>query len=166
MARGRTHIIVEQNSLALTTLAGNTSLLFGAAKIDNAREMGVKLVKVKAHLEWRNKTSAEGPILGFMSIGLNASEASAFFEADPQRHEDPDSSEASQREVFPFAVIPERSSNSGHVDPHLRDIRAPSWEVPEGVNLNFGVHNLMGSSLTTGTICDLIAIIVCRWLDD
>ncbi len=171
MPTGRTQVIHDLDiTLTLGTLAQNTALKVNA-KVDNTREQGAEMEKVRAKMEWRGKTTNEGPIIVGISVDLSATEIAEALVADPQKFEDTGSANEANRKVFPIWKIPFISTGSAvgsgadYAVTELRDVRMPSWHVMEGSFLGWWAFNV-GAALTTGSLIHIAAGYVTKWMRD
>ncbi len=155
------HDIYRSNVGALTTLSSAAV----TAKLDAAREQGVKILRMKAALGFNSKTIDEGPLLVGFALGLSATEISEALAADPQSMLVQPEMEHAQRRVYPMWLIPSGMTDSEIVQ-KLEDVPIPWKEIPEGVGYNLFVHNLDTGTLTTGTQIEVVVASVMEWLDD
>lgn len=157
---------------ALSTLGAATAILF-ATRLDAAMLQGIKLRKIKGYLAWSAKTTAEGPLIWGICVGVDAAEVAEALSADPQRGADPGASEQSKRKVFPIGIINRASVSNDQgsamapVDGQkMVDWGVPSWSMLEEEALNLFVFNRGSGALTTGTLIEFGMTVVARWLDD
>ncbi len=156
-------------SIVLSTLASKSAKQTNT-NIDGTREQGIKLRRIKANMTYTGKTAGEGPISVGLTAGLTAAEVAEAIVADPQRFEDPGSSEKANRRVFPVWFIGDGSTQTD-TNPEqntqlLVDIHAPTWEIPEEQALNWYAFNHDSGALTNGIGIDIINVIVYDWLED
>ncbi len=154
--------------MALGTLAAETAINI-ALDIDQTRLQGAKPKEITYAVEWRAKTTLEGPLVYGLSEGLTSGEVAEWWTADPQYGDDPGAAEASMRHVLILGYIPLISqtfplTSDEHGD-LMRTARWPGWEVIEGENLNFFVLNIGLAALTAGTLVDGFVMARGDWLD-
>ncbi len=137
-------------------------------KIDQNREQGCRINFMKAAMRYEAKTGNEGPLEVGFSVGLGGSEIGTAFAADPQKFEDPSSSEEGNRKVYPVWVIGFDVTALAQEQRALPkvDIGIPRWTVEEGENLSAFVYNHDSSALTSGTAVRVWTTTYTRWLRD
>ena len=171
MPAGRTQIIHLAPNLTVGALSSNGANNANT-KIDSSRQQGIKILKIKGSWDADGKTAGEGPVIFGFDIGLAATEVAEAFIADPQVHEDAGSSEEANRKVFPVGMIPRdatglHNSVTGQLsNSWWRNMRVPTWEIPEGRGLNIFAYNASAAGLTTGTTLRGRMVVLTRWLDD
>ncbi len=169
MPQGRTQVIHDAETLLTLGALGQSTASIVNTKTDGSNEQGIKLKTLKGAMYFDGKTTAEGPIAIGIAAGLSASEIAEAFTADPQRHEDPNASEAANRKVFPIWLISRRSTQSNDdISDNvrsIRDLRAPTWTLDESEALVWFAFNY-GAALTTGTIIRLTSHRVIDWERD
>ncbi len=165
----RTELVTDSNvQFNLGTLATVTAIK-GQSKIDASRENGLRLKKMWSAMDIRGKTGAqdEGPIIMGICVDSTITEIAEFFSSDPQKYNDPDLSEKSNRKVFPIWFIPQLvtaiNDNVGAV--LFRNMRIPSWTIPEGSALEYFAFNA-GAALTSGAQVSITSVFVGEWLRD
>lgn len=171
MPAGRTQLVHLNTTFSLGAL-GFDAVISQATKIDNARQQGIRLLKVKGTWDADGKTANEGPVVVGFNMGLAATEVAEAFVADPQIFEDAGASEQANRKCYPVASIPYsatglQNSGTGQLsNSRWWDQRVPSWEFPEGRGLNLFAINRGAANLTTGTTIRFVGVAVTKWLDD
>ncbi len=169
MPSRRTQVLHNpQSVLTLTTLGAKTTSSL-ATKIDSSNEQGVKLVKVKAVMNFAGKTGAEGPLIVGLAAGLTTTEISDCFAADPQQHKDPQKAERANFRVFPIWHIGYNMTNTVNAPElplHYKHTGIPSWLMNESEELSWFVFNQGSAALTTGTIVRISDVMVVRWERD
>ncbi len=171
MPSGRTQLVYNNDSLSLGTLGGDTAIT-DATRIDSSREQGCVIDKMLAYSHLQAKTAGEGPLLAGFCIELSASEIAEVFSADPQRYNDPNSTEAANRRllvVWSYGAGPTDIPGPTHGTPPIyewRDVRFPSWVIAEGEDLSYFVYNTQGTALTTGTVMDWGFLAITKWETD
>lgn len=163
MPSGRTQVVHDQKTLTLGALAGGTAIL---VELLGAADQGRKLTKIKAAMEMKGKTAAEGGIIFGFCTGLSATEVAACLLANPTRFKDPDLAEAANRRVFPVWYHNDTGTAMINAIEHylIVDRKVPSWTIPEEQSLHF--FAFAHTSLTSGTIADIIATMVFKWDHD
>ncbi len=122
-------------------------------------------------VEWRGKTTLEGPLVYGFSEGLTIAEISEYFNADPQHDADPGAMEQSLRHLLVVGYIgfvTTASLFSGdRVDDYgkMEHLRWPGWECIEGETFDFFVFNRDTSALTSGTLIDGFCMMRGEWID-
>lgn len=153
-------------SIALGAL-GITTTVSTTTRIDGDRLQGCIPRKIGFQVTWSNKTinAGNGPFICGLAVGLSNTEIAAYFAADPQRQDDPDTVEQSQRPVMILDIAPlaEASMLSHHP---WQWVDWPGWHIREGVELDFFVFNNNIAAADTGCIVTPTLQILGDWLDD
>ncbi len=155
--------------LALGTLASGEAVL-ATTKIDGARLQGCRPKDIQYAVEWRGKTTLEGPLVYGFCEGMTIADIAEWFDSDPQHDADPGSLEQSLRHLIIVGYIgfvTTASLFSGdRVDEYGRIYRTrwPGWEIIEGEAFNFFVLNV-GITLTTGLLLDGFYTVRGDWID-
>ncbi len=152
--------------MALGALANDTAIL-ATTKIDTSRLMGCRPKWINYAIEWRGKTTLEGPCVYGVCDDLTIAQISEWFDADPQHDGDAGAQEASTRHAFILGymslVATTSQTNQVEMD-RIQRVRWPGWEIIEGESLNFFVLN-PGVTLTSGTLVDGVLEILGDWID-
>jgi len=155
----------------------NLGALFGRTaitqdtEIDNPRQHGVVIKKLKAAISLRNKTTGEGPIYVGLALGLNATEIAEAINADPQSIEDSAEMEQTNRKVFPIwyfgKEVTNNADNSDVFSQMFREIRDfPFRNIQQSFTLRVFAFNADVTALTSGTSIDLAFVAVEEWMRD
>ncbi len=151
--------------LALSTLGSQTALLSSDSPVDANNERGFRISKIEYWLEYKGKTTDEGPIW----VGFTSEDAAGVKTALQSRPTGitPQEKANAKLPVWPVALIPRPATNiqSGEVIPMSE--KKLNWSFKEGEFCEFFAFNCNESSaLTTGTILHMTAKIFGVWLND
>ncbi len=135
--------------------------------MDNLREQGVRIKKIKYAMSFVGKTDDEGLlVVGIASGNLTSGEISETFSIDAQSRFDVPGAERMKRHVFPLMIIhkdgtemPVQGFNG------YKTFRFPWPEVSEGDALQIFAHT-SSDNFTTGCTILVSSIIMGEWLDD
>jgi len=161
----------EDHSIVLGALV-NATAIFGASKIDAAREQGFRLVMSRISMKLTGKTTAEGPILiGICANVPDVASLKAYLENDPQGRSSDDAKGNNWFVKLLFQIPLAATENGSNAD--LADNQSMfevkygknGWSIPEGSALNYFAWN-MGSTLTTGAVITIAAEHFGIWLKD
>lgn len=111
-------------------------------------------------------TAGEGPILYGVEVGMNETETKGALDSDPQAENDPGSSEAAARPVWPLGQFQEAGVGTQRSFKYTWRGSPKGWSVREDQYLNFWAMNLAPATLTTGTIIYVRAKHFGVWLRD
>ena len=157
------HNVLELDLAILPTL----NVKAAATKIDAAREQGARIKQMKAAISWKDKPTTLGPLLVGFSVGLTELQIAEALLADPiSDKSNVEAAEQANRRVFPVWLIPAGIAVASEELTKLEEIHFPWKEIDEGVDLDFWVQNLDGSSLTGNTLVVAQIAFVTEWLRD
>ncbi len=161
----RTRILLD---IAVGALANGTGIL-ATTRIDAARLQGCIPRKIRYAVEWRGKTTLEGPLIYGITDDNTAAQVSAWFIADPQIQDEAAEAERSLRHNLILGYIPfvatTNQQNQVEMD-FIREDQWPGWWVREGEALNFFVAHIGAGSVTTGLLLDGFLEIIGDWIDE
>ncbi len=159
-------IIHEQQSLAVGGLA-NAAGILQSSKLDGSQRQGKLMKKTYGRVTWSGKTDDQGPVLYGVTHTLSAAELAEALVADPQGQDDPTTSDAANRPIILWGVIPADGVEiPASVDLSYRRYKMFSWKIREGVSLQYFAFNTSGGTLTTGLVIRFLMTHVYTWLQD
>ncbi len=146
--------------MALATLANETAILIPSQYVDLLLE-DVRLIKLVASIVAKGFTTGEGPVIvGIMNGELSITEVAETFLSEPKNANDRGNLEASQRAVFPLAVIVgdditpwgdcEAGFGGGSTDAAATIAKNLRWTFNNPNGWTYFAINLSGAALTTG----------------
>ncbi len=139
-----------------------------ALKIDGSRLQGCNPRNIEFNIEYRAKTTLEGPLVYGVSE-LTTGEISEWWKADPQHDGDDAAFEQSGRHIKLLGYVPFISQGNPLTSIEgMTDIRTatwPGWDLIEGEFLAFFLLNIGLSALSTGMLVDGFMNIRGDWND-
>ncbi len=157
----RTRVLIDMTIGAL----GAETAIVAATKIDTSRLMGCRPEKINHAIEFRGKTTLEGPLVYGLCEGLSAAEIAEWWTSDPQHDDDPEAVEQSMRHAFLLGYFSFGGTASETGDRFMRRARWPGWDVIEGEFVTFFVLNIGLAALTAGTLVDGFLEMLGDWID-
>ncbi len=148
-------------NLALATLANDTVLT--AAVLGSNFAEDFFCVSLDGYWSLRNGTGGEGPLaVGFAHSGYSVAQVFEALQGEKTSPDDLIQAEHSRRKVRRAGIFPGLSTDE--VLAQGEAVRTKiRFSVGNGFNLVFTVHNLSGSSLSTGTVVNLVGTLYGRW---
>ncbi len=161
-----THLI----DFAAGAVAAETAVIQNT-KIDLNRLQGCRPGKIDFGVEWRGKTTLEGPAIYGLAEGMTVSQLKQWWQSDPQHDGDMVAATQSQAHVLVLGYIA-FVSTSGNGDQNViggtgkSQRKWPGWQISEGeVGLDFFVMNIGLAPMTTGLLLDGFLHIRGDWID-
>ncbi len=152
--------------LALGALAAQTAIVSSDSPIKTTNARGFRVSRIDWALEFRSKTTAEGPII----VGLSPQSIGEIKSALQSRPTGitPIQSAAAKVPLWILAVIDSVATTSNPDKGYsLMQSLKPNWSIKEGMKLElFAFNSEESAALTTGTILQLTAKIFGVWLND
>jgi len=151
----------------LGTLASLATIV-SDTQIDATREQGSMLKKLKGTWRMNGLTVDEGPIYYGFCTGMDATQVTQAFAADPQSDSDLPDIEHGNRALFPVGLWDDDTEHTyARLQPQVwHSYRFPWKKIKEGQALSIFAHNAANATLTTGAIMSFDGVAVTEWLDD
>ncbi len=135
-------------------------------KIDANRLQGCNPRIIEYAIEWRGKTTLEGPLMYGLTDSMSVTEIREWWQADPQHDDDVGTFERSLRHVKILGYMNFLATVGGNGPisvGHLQTTTWPGWDLIEGEFLNFFILNIGLSAVTTGILIDGFLHILGDW---
>ncbi len=160
-------IIWDFQVLSLGTLAAGAST-FVNSKIDNAREMGCKVLKTEWFISMTFPVVENGPFLFGIQHDMTANEQDDTLNADPQRRGDTTVSGQANHPMWALAILHPSHESQVEETGHLTQmgVHKVPWTYPEGTFMRWWVRNMRNVANDGGQNITIAAKHYTVWLRD